>query len=379
MNRLIYLDNLRSFALLLGLVFHTAIVYSSGVGYTIKSTETSEIYKWFVLWVHTFRMPLFFFLSGYFSELVLSRKGQTSYLHSRLSRVVLPGLVGLFLFAPVDGYFRSESSFLFMPSYPMHLVTFFIGENFTLSHIWFLYYLALYSIMYVAIRKIFLKLPIIQNQFVLKSIIFFLTFFAIMIPNLFFTREDFFLEIRPMFYLFYFTFFAIGAYVYNHQLLEQLIPSPKSILYFLVLLGIGFGVYMILEEVDQYWMVFLHDSKRVQWRVLHLLLETFLAWGFSLTALSLFKKYGNTETPLSKELIHSLLPIYLVHHPVSIYLGYLFSDGNLPRDIAFFVHLSLVFIISFSFYSLVKKFRIMSFLMGIQYEPKTPEVRIAKT
>ena len=131
-----------------------------------------------------------------------------------------------------------------------------------------------------------------------------------------------------------------------------------------------FGLYVLLEEVDQYWMGFLFDPNRIRWRIAHLLLEVILAWGVSLFFLSLFRIIGNRETYYSKELTKSLLPVYLIHHPVAIYLGYIFSTIKIQREIAFFFFLLLVIAFSFYFYYFVKKFKYTSFLFGIQKDNK---------
>ncbi|EMG00051.1 hypothetical protein LEP1GSC123_2541 [Leptospira borgpetersenii str. 200701203] len=58
-KRLFYLDNLRSFALLIGLVFHVAIVYAAEIKYPLRNEQKSEFFDVFGEWVHVFRMPLF--------------------------------------------------------------------------------------------------------------------------------------------------------------------------------------------------------------------------------------------------------------------------------------------------------------------------------
>ena len=65
-KRLFYLDNLKTFALLLGVLFHTSIVYAPNIGYAIKSGDLHYFFSILVHLIHLFRMPLFFFLSGFF-------------------------------------------------------------------------------------------------------------------------------------------------------------------------------------------------------------------------------------------------------------------------------------------------------------------------
>lgn len=68
MGRLVYLDNLRSFALLLGIVFHAAIVYATDIKYAIQDEDRSEVLSYFCYWIHSYRMPMFYMISGFFLQ-----------------------------------------------------------------------------------------------------------------------------------------------------------------------------------------------------------------------------------------------------------------------------------------------------------------------
>lgn len=363
-TRVHYLDNLRSAALLLGLVFHALIVYSTGIGYTVKSQETSEVYTWFVLFVHTFRMPLFFLLSGYFSELLFSKKGDGYFYQSRIYRVGVPIFVGLLFFSPIDGYFREIQKHGLI-NYFTYLSIFFQSDSFTLSHVWFVYYLMIFSALYVVVRRYLLLIPRMSLYF-FYPIFLILGFASIFLPNLFYTKEEIFLQIRPMFFFYYFFFFLSGVYIFKHNLLDKIIPTPRQALFLGFILSVGFGGYMLLEELDQYWMYFLFDPKRITWRVIHLSLEIGLAFGWILIFLAFTKRILNFENLATRELANSLLPVYLVHHPVSIALGYVLGNGMLPRELAVLIHILLVFSLSFGFYVVVKYFRATAFLFGLK-------------
>ena len=75
-KRLYYLDNLRSFALILGVIFHAGIVYAESIQYAIQDLQRNVFFTYLSYFVHGFRMPLFFMISGFFSGLVLENKGQ---------------------------------------------------------------------------------------------------------------------------------------------------------------------------------------------------------------------------------------------------------------------------------------------------------------
>jgi peptidoglycan/LPS O-acetylase OafA/YrhL len=66
------LDALRAFALLLRVVFHSALSYVVPPGlWEVGTTQPSNFLGWFVYYTHSFRMELFFFLAGFFAALVV--------------------------------------------------------------------------------------------------------------------------------------------------------------------------------------------------------------------------------------------------------------------------------------------------------------------
>ncbi len=159
--RLEYLDAVRSFALLLGIAFHTALSFMPiFIGWAVMDVSTSSVIPSFVLVSHSFRMALFFLIAGYFSHMSLHSKGTKTFIQSRLLRVGLPFLIAWFVLRPllVSGWIMGAESmrgdanivgaitagFASLGELPKDLL---IG-----THLWFLYYLLLISISVMALR-----------------------------------------------------------------------------------------------------------------------------------------------------------------------------------------------------------------------------------
>ncbi len=97
------LDALRAAAMLLGLVLHGAL--SFGVfPWIVEDTQRSI--GWTVLYsaIHGFRMPLFFWISGYFTMMLWVSRGLPALIKQRALRVLLPCLLGLVTLAPAMGW-----------------------------------------------------------------------------------------------------------------------------------------------------------------------------------------------------------------------------------------------------------------------------------
>lgn len=368
-TRLIFLDNLRSFALLLGLIFHASIVYSDTVGYAIKSPITSIVFDHFCYFIHSFRMPLFFFLSGYFSELVWNRKGWKSYLVSRTNRLVLPFLVGIVFFAPIQYYvmYLNKSGKLANLSY---LEFYFDSWNRGLdglSHLWFLQYLIIYCIILVGFSKIretafFKKLP--NWAIVLKYSI--ATFVISIVTNIFFLKGNKFFHIDPFLFFFYLSFFLSGIFAYKSRLLfggASLSHTPKLILLILSILALN--LFRLIEISDPLWMSPIWGKEWI--RIYHLSLATITAWMFIYFFIEIFREFANWETSITIYLKESSLPIYLIHHPISLVLGYLLIPLSISIYLKFAIHTSLVFLFSFWIYdSLIKTSPTVKKLMGMK-------------
>ncbi|MEM7754763.1 MAG: acyltransferase family protein [Planctomycetota bacterium] len=93
------LDALRAFAMLLGIALHAALAFAP-IPWLAMNKETSPAIGTFIEVLHGFRLPLFFLLSGFFSAMLLQRRGATGFLGHRWKRIGLPLLLGLITIIP---------------------------------------------------------------------------------------------------------------------------------------------------------------------------------------------------------------------------------------------------------------------------------------
>jgi glucans biosynthesis protein C len=170
--RLHALDALRASALLLGVVFHSVLAYVMPPGeWGVGTTEPVLSLWWLVHYSHNFRMQIFFMLAGFFACLTIDKRGITSYLRDRMMRI---GLVFILLMYPikiliglpwVQGGLKTGWLQLPPEAEGARLLDLVIGgirleswPYITPTHLWFLYYLALIIILFVAARSVSLKL-----------------------------------------------------------------------------------------------------------------------------------------------------------------------------------------------------------------------------
>src|SRR5215831_3933190 len=149
-TRLAWLDWLRIMAIIGVLFFHSAMAYVSDWGWHIKNAETSNLLLEFNFWLHNFRMPLLFFISGTVSYCMLQKKSGASFIGMRFRRLFVPLLFGMLIIVPPQIYMeRLTQGFKgsFFDFYPTVFTTGpYPKGNMSWHHLWFILYLLIYDI-----------------------------------------------------------------------------------------------------------------------------------------------------------------------------------------------------------------------------------------
>lgn len=72
-TRVHYMDNLRAFAMLLGVFFHAALAYSPTLSqlWLTADANNAAFVDMLAYFSHSFRMPLFFLIAGFFAALLV--------------------------------------------------------------------------------------------------------------------------------------------------------------------------------------------------------------------------------------------------------------------------------------------------------------------
>jgi len=84
------LDAARGCLMMLGIILHSASIYAAKGNWLIVGRERSYAFDLLVEAIHVFRMPAFFFLSGYFFALALSKMSAREVAVQRMQRLLVP-------------------------------------------------------------------------------------------------------------------------------------------------------------------------------------------------------------------------------------------------------------------------------------------------
>jgi len=159
-ERLHALDAVRAFALLAGVVLHAAMSFLPGfaaTGWPIVDTSPSVPLGVTFFVIHMFRMTTFFLIAGYFGRMLFHRLGVRAFVRNRSLRVLVPLVVGwIVVFPAIAGSFvwavskaGSPVATVAVPPAP--------ALAFPLTHLWFLYVLALIYAATLAGRAVFAR------------------------------------------------------------------------------------------------------------------------------------------------------------------------------------------------------------------------------
>lgn len=163
-DRLHALDAVRAFALVLGVVFHAGFSFLPGLPpglWAMVDTSPSVPLSVLIFASHTFRMTLFFFIAGFFARMLFTRRGAGGFWRDRLTRILVPLLVGWLVLAPaiaVIWIWGLRISFGgTLPAPPANLPPPPPGA-FPLTHLWFLYYLLVLYALVLGARAVLVRL-----------------------------------------------------------------------------------------------------------------------------------------------------------------------------------------------------------------------------
>ena len=138
------------------LVFGLLIFYHVGMyfvpwGWHIKN---NTLYEWLVypmLFVNQWRLPILFVISGMGTYYALNKRSGRQFISERITRLLLPLAVGIFLIVPPQVYaervVNNQFNGHYLEFWPQYAFLGIYPEgNFSWHHLWFLPYLLLFSL-----------------------------------------------------------------------------------------------------------------------------------------------------------------------------------------------------------------------------------------
>ncbi len=215
------IDTLRATMLLLGPVIHSALSfmnYPAGDLWPYKYDRTNLFFDVIVLFLHSFRVPVFFVLAGFFMEKGLRKYSRKVLFIKKLRRIGIPLVFGTLLLYPIIEFGMINAKLGSVSIYDFF--DYFDISHYKFAHLWFLYYLLVFYFVHIIVSGFLngLREWVLDKNFVQLTLII----VALMIAS-------FFILI----------FIDHNAFDGDYALL----PHIGSVLYFIFFYFMGFVAY----------------------------------------------------------------------------------------------------------------------------------------
>jgi len=399
-GRIAALDGLRAAAMLLGVCLHGSVSYMSGrmpgLIWVVRDSTCHSFFDFLFWWLHAFRLPLFFFLAGFFAALLESERGPAGLLAHRTRRLLAPFLGGCILILPVTFYIwaagwlvgghctvRQILAVKFRP--PIQ------SELYGPLHLWFLQDLFLLNVAFCIYRWLsrritfaFTFLPIDCQTPSLQGVNFVKSFLSrvrewwselplwLSVPSTFVLG----INLQPVvahhnsFYpdkwrlLYYGLFFAAGAAVY---------PRRK----FLPEICRSWGFYLALTAPLTALLLPLlqrHLAQPEEWPTRWVLAATLslLAWLSLFGLLGLGLRYGDRHQPQLRYLADASYWVYLCHLPLVGLIQLDLEGLALPVGIKFLVVVGMTMLLALASYQTLVRYTFLGTCLHGRRRRKRP-------
>ncbi len=367
-----YIDWVRVLAFFLLIFFHCAMPFVT-FNWEVKNAETSLGLSRLIYWLHQWRLPLLFFISGVGIHFSLRKRSVISFAGERFVRLFIPLLFAMFFMIPAQVYIerlqRHQFSGSYWDFYPTvwDLVPYPDG-TLTWSHLWFVVYLFVFCLLLLPVFAIF-KIKTVERlkAKAVQSITHPFALFALVLP----------------FILYYFTLYL--DYPEQQSLLDDwflFIFSLTLVLYGYLLGGntsfwdtcaqyrfyyLGIASLCIAVLYGQYWWQ--ADLPKAPGYRLYLygILNAVHIWTLILAILGFAKQHLNFSNPFLTYTNKAVYPFYILHQTVIVVAGYFVVEWPLAISIKLVILILICFCTIFLIYqAFIKPFQLTGILFGLK-------------
>ena len=372
--------------MMLGIVLHSAIPYMvTEFGFNKDPNATNISIDIIFAFVHSFRMPVFMVVAGFFGSMLFYERGVLKMLKNRISRVLFPFIIFLLLLHPTllfswvyaeATYTGSEHALGEASAYFSSFLSFLPKSTW---HLWFLYYLVLFTLVSVLLALVFKKLPITTNRisqafnwvllkpflrvFIFAGItaVVFLIIGDSSIPH----SNSFIPDINV--FIFYFSFYMVGWILFKSK---HLLDNFKRLDWLCGILGfVLFAIGLVLQES------IIIDNKAYQDLTL-LIVRSLWIWLFIFGITGLFIRYSSSHSARMRYISDASYWVYLVHYTLTIFIAPLLFGWEVHALIKFTTVMICTTVIAFSTYHyFVRGTFIGKFLNGRKYSRKLSDIK----
>lgn len=369
--RLYFLDNLRTFLILLVVLIHSGIVYETILQDTwivddpMKNSSIGLIRMYLDLFV----MFIIFFISGYFIPKSLKNKTSWNFIKSKFNRIMLPWIMAVFTLIPAY-----KAIFLYSRGLPQEeWFTYFhifqrvggnpylFSDNPVQNWLWFLPILFIFQLVYLVLSKT----NVLSIKLSLKTAVI-LTFTIGLVYSLIISFNDLTGWFNsPLFHfqrerlLVYFMVFLLGSLCYKLNVFESNKKNKKTYVLANVILTLALSVFtvvalnlffnMVTADRNYYFISEVVD------RIMYFVTLLVSMLSFLYVFVYLFRFNFNKTNRLMTILNRNSYQVYIIHVVVLGVFATLMLNWNIPAFAKFLVLTLVTYAVSNVLVSIYKQ------------------------
>jgi glucan biosynthesis protein C len=379
--RLYYLDWLRVILLFGVFLYHVIRPFDPLIEWHINNAEQSDVILTFLLLVNPWGIPLFFLVSGAGSMFALRRRSNRQYISERVTRLLIPFIVGSILLTPFQKYLEALHKETFQGSFlsfiPAMLADSISGNWFTPLifgnwglHLWFLGFLFAYSLLALPVFRWFKGDAggtfiswlgrLVEVRGGILIFVLPLALARVLVQPFFAVEERGWLD-----FVYFFLFFILGYIIYSDKRFLSAVRGDRWLLFGGGIVGLVafFGLFAVYGDIALEWgLTFV-----MPWSIILIFAFTLMSWGWAISVLYLAMtrlNYSNKWLVYGNE---TILPFYLLHQPVIIVISFFVVQWEVNLWVKLLVILISSFLITLGLVELlIRPFRPMRRLFGMK-------------
>ena len=375
-ERKYFIDWVRVLAFFLLIFFHCAMPFVI-FGWEVKNTEQSVGLSRLIWWLHQWRLPLLFFVSGVGISFSLQKRSVILFAGERLVRLFIPLLFAMFFAIPLQVYFEKLQKGLISESYGdfyptvWNLVPYPEG-TLTWSHMWFVVYLFVFCMLLLPVFALFkikvlnrllgkfsrtLAHPVASFLLVLPLTAYYFTLY-LQYPEQQSLLDDWFLFVFSLTLLFY-------GYVLGRS--DRFWNNCERHRY----LYLGIAVVCILILFNNYWWNMQLPKTKDNRLYIFGALNSIHIWCLMMSLLGFAKKHLNYSNRFLKYANQAVYPFYILHQTLIVAFGYYVVQWSLPIVVKLLILLILCFgSLWLLYHFLIRPFILTRILFGLKPKEK---------
>ena len=365
-ERQYYIDWLRILLIISVFLFHIGMIFNTWDWHIKNDLLFGGALKNLMTFLHYWRMPLLFLLSGAGTYFALGTRTSVQYLGERFKRLFIPLLFGIFTLVPVQVYIEKVSQYDSIFNFYSHMFDgIYPAGNFSWHHLWFIGYLFFIALLispflnFLRSRK-FEKFTHRIERVVTKPLAVNIFLIPLLLSQVLlrpFFESDTHDLVRDWASMSSYIIFFLAGFI--------LLPNPK------ITEAMMKHRYLYLAEAAavtfmMFTLPYLPESERIG-NILWEGLSVIVAWSCGITALGFARRYLNRDSGLRKLANEAIYPFYLLHQPVIIVVGYFIIKWDISVIMkVLLVTFSSLGVTLFLYWMIIRPVNILRFIFGMK-------------